>query len=115
MDINTLLDTKTETFEVVYRDQTVTFEAKSDALTPRLMQSFADLREKPIEIANALGSVLVRRDIDLDGQPFPPTAENLAGIPVPFLTAIIEKLGESWSGNAQPLPRSQNGLAVAAK
>jgi hypothetical protein len=76
------------------------------------LEQFATLKTEPIGIAKSLASILTDWSIDMGGEPFPPTAENLERVPVDFLTRIIERLGESWSGNAPKPSKSRNGSAA---
>jgi hypothetical protein len=69
-----------------------TFEAKTNAVTPKFMQHLADAEVRPIESVNALASVITAWDIDMDGKEFPPTADNLAIVPVNFLGYLVGQI-----------------------
>lgn len=113
MNIATL--NKTARLEIEYNGQTVWFEAKTNALTPRFLDQVSNIQADVKLLAKALASVLTAWDIDLDGEPFPPTEENLLDVPTPFLTAIIEKMSEAWAGDVgKPLASASTSAATGS-
>jgi hypothetical protein len=93
----------TANFSIDWNGETVNFSAKRNALSPKLMKRFADIEKDPMQMAYALADILTQWDIeDVDCK----DAEALGDLPVEFLTKLIEKLGEVWSGDSkkdQPL------------
>jgi hypothetical protein len=103
------LEKDTANFTIEWEKETIGFSAKRNALTPRLMKRFTDIEKDPMQMAYALASIITKWDIeDVD----PTDAESLADLPVEFLTKIVEKLGEVWSGNPQKAEASASGSAV---
>lgn len=97
------------TFSFDWNGETVQFTAKRNALTPKLMKRFTDLEKDPMQMAYALADILVSWDIeDVDCK----DAEALANLPVDFLSLLIEKIGESWSGEKKSLEASASGSAA---
>ena len=56
---------------------------------------------EPLALAAALASVLKDWDIVQDGQPFPPTEENIATLPFPIVMAVAQRLGDAPSGGGR--------------
>lgn len=106
---------QTRRFNGEWKDATFWFEARENCLTPSLMQDFKDFTDKPLSMASGLAGVLTAWDIDWNGEPFPPTTENLAKLPIEFLTYVMERISESWSGNGQTPSASASGSAASAK
>lgn len=113
MDLQKALDLeKVTTFDDEWNGEKFSFTAKTNALTPRVLDQFANIQTQPIGLAKSLANILTDWTINMGGEAFPPTAENLERVPVEFLTRIIERLGESWSGNAPKPSKSQSGSAA---
>jgi hypothetical protein len=104
---------KTTTINGEFNGSAFTFEAKTNAVTPKFMQQIADVRDRPIEMANGLASVIPSWDITWNEDEFPPSAENLSIVPIDFLSYLMEKITDvlSKSGNA----KADDKLAVAAR
>lgn len=116
MDISKVLELdKTAKFKDEWNGVPYSFEAKTSIITPKFLQSLADLESKPMEFAAEVSRFMVSWDIDFAGEEFPPTAENLQRLPIEFSVRLVEKVGESWSGNEQKPKRSLNGSAASAK
>jgi hypothetical protein len=99
----------TANFSIEWNTETVNFSAKRNALSPRLMKRFTDIEKDPMQMAYAIASILTKWDIeDVDCT----DAEALADLPVEFLTKIVEKLGEVWSGNPPKAEASASGSAA---
>lgn len=105
---------KTEEYKSTWNGEEFSFTAKQHALTPRVLQQFREMEASPIQMANSLASILDGWTIDLDGEDFPPTAENLERVPIEFLIHIIEILGEKWNGKKQTPRQSQNTSEASA-
>lgn len=124
MKLNTVTGAgKTALFEKEWESESVWFYAKEKSLTPKVMQSFADIQTRPLAIAEGLTDILTTWSITLEKespeQPsasfvsdFPPTAENLARLPVDFLTFILETIGEAWQGDEKKAAKLQSSSAV---
>lgn len=94
------------TFSFEWNGEPIHFSAKRNALTPKLMKRFTDVEKDPMQMAFALADILVSWDIeDVDCK----DAEQLADLPVEFLSKIIEKIGESWSGEKKSHEASASG------
>jgi hypothetical protein len=88
----------TANFSFEYNGETVQFSAKRNALSPKLMKRFTDIEKDPMQMAYALADILTTWDIeDVDCK----DPDALGDLPVEFLTKLIEKLGEVWSGDSK--------------
>lgn len=97
------------TFSFEYAGETIQFSAKRNVLSPKLMKRFTDIEKDPMQMAYALAEILTKWDIeDVDCT----DAEALGNLPVEFLTKIVEKLGEVWSGESGKVQASASGSAV---
>ena len=103
------LTKETATFEIDWRGNPVQFTASRDGLSPRLMKRFTDVEKDPMQMAYALSDILVSWDIeDVDCK----DPEALAPLPVEFLSKLIEKVGETWSGRPTSPAASASGSGV---
>lgn len=95
MDISEILG-KTVDFEVEWRGHKVKFSAREDSLTPHLLSNIKAAEDYPKAIA------LVVTDWDVTGkdpnEKWPLTEDALSRLPIAFLSAMLDKIGESWSG-----------------
>lgn len=113
MNISTL--NKTARLEIEYNGEKVWFQCKTNALTPRFLDQVSNIQTDVKLLAKALASVVTEWDINLDGQPFPPTEENLLDVPTPFLTTMIEKMTEVWGGDVgKPLASASTSAATGS-
>ena len=102
-------------FDHVWEGNEFWFEAHERALTPRVMQQLKDMETRPIEMANGMAGILTDWSIYRDEEgDFPPTAENLAILPIEFLTDILDKMSETWAGNEQKPKQSASSSGVSA-
>lgn len=106
---------KTAQFTSEWEGEEFTFTAKAHKLTPKIMQQFADSADKPVEFAAVAADVLTEWSLDWNGQPFPPTVENISQLPYEFINHILDKVGASWSGNESKPSASASGSAAAGK
>jgi hypothetical protein len=90
MNIAKALKEEIKSVEGNYNGETFTVDVNVNTVTPRLMQRFADSRSTPIEMANALADVIKNWDIDMDGNPFPPSAATLSILPMEFVTYLLD-------------------------
>lgn len=104
MNITTL--NKTQRIDGEWNGEKFWFECKTNALTPKFLASFTSLQTDPMELAAALADVITAWDLDADGEPFPPTKDNFASMPVDFLAYMIERMSEIWAGEKKSLKAS---------
>lgn len=101
MDIATTLEKQAD-LKGEWNGEAFSFSVKVNSMTPQFLQAYKDIDDKPIGLASALSGTITAWDIDLNGQPFPPTEGNLAACPAPFLFYLVGKVSEVWSGNEKP-------------
>lgn len=115
MDLQKTLNlADTVVFDDEYNGEKFSFTARKNVLTPKLLQAFTDVQSRPIGQAEILADILTEWTIDMAGQPFPPTNENLSILPTEFLWQVFNKIAESWSGNDADKKKSANGSAASA-
>src|SRR4051812_13921151 len=90
MNIAKTLKEDIRTVTGTYNGESFTVDVNVNTVTPRLMQRFADSRSTPIEMANGLADVIKGWDIDMDGNPFPPSAATLSILPMDFVTYLLD-------------------------
>lgn len=97
----------TESFTLEWKGEKVNFEAKSVTLTPQVLQDVGEFISYP----KAVASIVTEWDVTADdaGNKWPLTEEGLAKLPVPFLTAVLNKIAESWSGDEKKQTASASG------
>lgn len=85
---------KTENLTIEWNGYPVNLRVKPQLVhTPIVRQHIADsLNGRPLGIAEALALLIDDWDIDLAGDPFPPTVENLGICPKDFLELVAEKI-----------------------
>lgn len=104
MDISELIGETTD-FEVDWKGKKIKFTARTASLTPHLLSNI-----KTVEgYAAALSGVLTDWDLTDGEKPWPTTEESVARLPVPFLSAVLDKIGESWAGDAKKNEASASG------
>ena len=98
---------QTEQFEMEYEGEKVSFTAKSVSLTPQFLKDAGDLISYP----KAVAEFVTDWDVTTDdaGNKYPIDEENLARLPVPFLTAVLNKISESWAGDKKKASASATG------
>lgn len=64
-------------------------------------------------IAGLLASLIASWNLDADGEPFPPTADNIKLLPMDFAAVLAEKVLATLSPNPQTANDSDNGSAPA--
>ena len=77
------------------------FEARDEMMTPAFLAQLDNWDTDHIGCCKAVASVVTNWDIEMDGQPFPPTVENLAQVPKKFIAHIVNTISKSWQGNPQ--------------
>ena len=90
---------------------------KKASLTPSFGQMLVDFENSSdfISVARELSEIATEWDMDYNGEPFPPSFDNLRRLPMPFLAAFIRAITEQWSGKPKMSKVSGNGSAQAAK
>jgi hypothetical protein len=104
---------ETESFEMEWEGHAVKFDAKTVTLTPQFLKDAGDMIAYPKAVAEVVSDWDVTSDDE--GTKWPLTELELAKLPVPFLTAILNKISESWAGDKKKQKDSANGSAAAAK
>jgi hypothetical protein len=96
-------------FEIEWNGEAVQFSAKRNVLSPRMLKRFSDVEKDPMQMAYALAEILSSWDIeDVDCT----DAEQLANLPIEFLAKLIEKIGETWAGDAKKPQALASGSAA---
>ena len=102
MNLATTLELdKVSRFESEYNGEKFWFEVYEEMLTPAFLNDLKHWDDEPLACAEALARAIPRWGIDMNGEPFPPTAENLAQVPKKFLNHLLTVIVESWQGNPQ--------------
>jgi hypothetical protein len=100
MDLTKALNLdKVSRFEGEMNGEKFWFEAKEEMLTPAFLNTLKEWESDHLGCAEQMAKVIVAWDVELDGKPYPPTAENLANVPKKFLTHCLNIIVESWQGN----------------
>ncbi len=121
MNINTFLEkTVAITFDFpndLGEKEGIELTVKEHSLTPRILTTMQELakNEDVTELPVVLAQIVTNWSIDADGEPFPPTLENLNKLPVNFLAAMAEAVAGVWAGNAPKPNPSANSLADSAQ
>lgn len=115
----------TKTFDWKYNDidgqeavESVTFSYFEKCLTPAFMDSLSQFEQtrNASHIGQQLSEAITEWDLDWNGEPFPPSFENLTTkCDVDFVMELVNQMSESFSGNGQTPSVSQNGSAGLAK
>lgn len=98
---------QTENFEMEWEGHKVSFSAKAASLTPQFLKDAGDLISYP----KAIAEVLTDWDVtsDDEGTKWPISEDALAKLPIPFLTAILNTVAESWGGDKKKQSKSASG------
>jgi hypothetical protein len=107
-DISTFQAEEREvTVELLGEPVTIAFTA--GAFTPELEGQIAEAQsdEQMRTLARAMASFLVSWDITKDGEPFPPTYENLCQVPAELLMRVVQAISSTIApdeaGKASPV------------
>ena len=107
---------KTAPFSFEYKGETVSGNIREEAvMSPDFIEGMGAFKDKPTEMARVFSDVITDWDIDMNGEPYLPTFENLRRLPFPFFEAMIEEITESFLGKPQTSPASGNGSGRTAK
>lgn len=95
-----------------WKGKKVAFTAQTESLTPHLLNNI----QTAGGYAKALVGVVTDWDLtDKDpAKKWPLDEEHIAKLPVAFLSAILDRIGESWAGEKKSETPSQNGSAATA-
>jgi hypothetical protein len=77
------------------------FDAKDELMTPEFLNQLDNWDTDHLGCCKAMASIITDWDVEMDGEPFPPTAENFAKVPKKFSAHIINTIAASWQGNPQ--------------
>jgi hypothetical protein len=98
---------ETESFELEWQGEKVRFDAKKASLTPAFLKDVEVVIGYPKAVADTLTNWDVT--IDDDGTKYPLTESELAKLPVDFLTAVLNKISDSWAGDKKKQKASASG------
>lgn len=96
----------------------IEIEFYEKCLTPAFIDSLTKYEERrdSVEIAKHLSKNIVSWNLDWDGEPFPPTIENLTEIcDFDFLMQLVTAISETFSGKKPTATASPNISAVSEK
>lgn len=96
----------------------IEIEFYEKCLTPAFIDSLTQYEEKrdSVAIAKHLSKNIVGWNLDWNGEPFPPTVENLTEIcDFDFLMQLVTAISETFSGKKQTATESPNISVVSAK
>lgn len=96
-----------------WKGHTVNFKARKSTMTPQFLKDAGDIMSYPKAVAEAVGEWDVT--MDEKGTIWPLTEPELSRLPVPFLTAMLNKVSEPWAGDKKKPQDSASGLAASAK
>ncbi len=115
----------TKTFNYTYLDdagdehiEPVSIRFYEKCLTPAFLDSLTQYEAKKdsMSIAKHISKNLVSWDLTWNGEPFPPTVENLTEVcDFDFLMQIVTAISESFAGNAPKPTKSPSLSAVSVK
>ena len=121
-NVSTLIDETVDvsftfTHESTGKIGEINARVKKEFLTPAYGQMLVDFESNSdfLSVARELSYVATDWDMDYNGEPFPPTFENLRRLPMNFLAAFIRAITEQWAGKQKMSKASGNGSAQAAK
>lgn len=108
-EIRSLTREKPVTVTLEHDGDALTFSFDANKVTPRWMATTQEGLEAQdtLSISQALASVFIDWDVQDEGQPFPPSADNIALLPFPIVVALFGQVCEKSSptdaeGNASP-------------
>lgn len=96
-DLRALVRDEPEQLAVDVHGLTVTLAYHPARITPAWLNGAFQM-EDAFALARALSTVISSWDIVQDGQPFPPSVENLAALPFPLLGELSRAIGEAAAG-----------------
>lgn len=103
---------QTVPMDMEWKGNPVHIEAKKETQTPDFFKNIERFQDYPQAVADTVASWDVT--IDDEGHPYPIEVPALSKLPVEFLTAVINKVSEPWTGDAKKQKSSANGSAAAA-
>lgn len=77
------------------------FDAKEEMVTPEFQEQLANWDTQGRPAAEALASIIVDWDVEVNGEKVPITVERLMKIPKRFHTYCVNLILESLNGNPQ--------------
>jgi len=117
MDISTILN-RTAPLAIDYCGEKFTVNVFTDRLTPQRGTELTRRVEKDAEeshnfTALILSELLESWDVTKDGEPYPPTYENLQGVPFTLLQHLYDKVS-SWLGERNQPQKKKKPRASAS-
>lgn len=112
MDLNGLVN-RLEPFTFEYDGYTLNGRFYKYKVSPQYLATLKKMEDEgtePDEIGwKIISDSIESWDMDVEGQPFPPTVDNLKQVPVVYLIAFGKYLGELREGNPTNGASSPNG------
>jgi hypothetical protein len=123
-----LLRQKPKTVQIDHDGDVLNITFDVNAITP----AWQELTQSEHGLGAGLAAVILDWDVVENGQPWPPTADHLGGLPFPLQRVLLERLVDAAvpgaaegnassaptsipsTASAEPPPTSQNGLATSA-
>lgn len=106
---------KTETFEDEYSGVRFSWTATTAGWTREMYYAFTSFERDPLKLPEFLAGRIISWTVFLKTEgDFPPTAENLAKCPEPFLTLLANRLSEVITGKKTKAESLQNGSVAEA-
>lgn len=109
MDITKELE-ETVDLTVEYKDQTIAFTADKASLTPAFVKNIGKIEDYPAAVAGTVKDW----DVTAHGAKWPLDQDSLERLPSGLLLAIINRIGETWSGDEAKKKRLANTSAATA-
>lgn len=98
--------------------ENIEIEFYEKCLTPAFLDALTKYEEKrdSVSIAKHLAKNIVSWNLDWNGEPFPPTEENLSEVcDFDFLMQLVTAISETFSGKKQTSTASPSLSAVSAQ
>jgi hypothetical protein len=111
MNITKILD-ETVPMEVEWNGEKIAFDVRKANLTPNMLRSVNSVAD----YSKAVAESVTKWDVTTDdeGTMWPLTDSELSRLPVPFLSAILDKISETWAGDKKKPEASANTSVAAA-
>ena len=109
MDITQELE-ETVDLSTEYKGQTIDFTADKASLTPAFVRNISKIEDYP----KAVASVVKKWNVTAHGEQWPLDQGSLERLPTKLLSAIIDRIGETWAGDAKKNTPSANTSAATA-
>ncbi len=104
MDLTEELE-ETIDLDTEWNNKKVDFTVAKASLTPAFIQNLGSLADYP----KALAGCLRKWNVTVHGEVWPLDEGSLSRLPSPFLSKVIDRIGESWSGDEAKKKHSATG------